>query len=194
MDCRKDSQLIGGLKNIFNHEQLCDVINNNVKDYLNYIDIKKGDCVYIPAGVLHSILKGNLICEIQQNADITYRVYDWDRLDKDGNPRKLHKKEALEVVKPYIKAEITHTNNSDIVQNLIYNEYFRVDKINCNDVFVDNSDKNSFYSIVVVEGEGNIVTNLQDIYVKKGDCFIIPACLGIYKIIGKIELLKVSIV
>lgn len=194
MDCGKNTQLIGGLNNIFNRDQLRNAINTNIKNFLNYIDVKKGDCVYIPAGVVHSILKDKLICEIQQNSDITYRVYDWDRLDKDGNPRKLHKKEAIDVIKTNVKPEIIHTNSYDIVQNIMCNEYFKVDKINCKDMFIDKSNENSFYSIVIVEGEGNIITNTQNVSLKKGVCFIIPASLGSYKIIGKIEFLKVTIV
>lgn len=195
MDCDKKSKLIGGLNTKLNYDQLKESINNNnIKKYLNYIDVKKGDCIYIPSGLIHSILKDNLICEIQQNCDITYRVYDWDRLGKDGKPREMHKEEALEVIKSDLKPEVKHTDNDKKIQNIVINKYFKVDKINCNDIFCDVSNDSTFYAMIVVEGKGCIYTDTQNITIEKGNCFLIPSTLGKYKIIGKLEILKVSIV
>lgn len=191
MDCEENSQIINGFKNDIVHSELKKSIEDNtIKNHLNYSRIKKGDSIYIEAGTVHAILKNNLICEIQQNCDITYRVYDWDRVDKNGEKRILHKKEALDVIKTHLKSIIKNSSNNELIQNLIKNEYFVTDKINCNDKFKDISNKETFYAINVVKGEGVIKFNNKEIKIKLGDSFIIPASLGSYEILGKIELLK----
>lgn len=195
IDCEENSQLIGGLSKKLNNEELKYAIDNNeIKNYLNYIEVKKGDCIYIPAGTLHAILRNNFICEIQQNSDTTYRVYDWDRVDKDGVGRKLHKKEASETIKTDIKPEVKHTDNNETLQNIVKNKYFEVYKINCTDNFEDSTNSESFYTMNVVNGNGSIETDFQKINIKIGDSFIIPSTLGRYKISGKIEILRTNIV
>ena len=140
MDCDEGAQLIGGMTEKLSKEELKDVVENNkIKDYLNYVDVKKGDSIYIAAGTLHAILKNNLICKIQQNSDVTYRVYDWDRIGKDGNPRQLHKQQAIETIKPEIIPEVIHQNDNKEIQTIAENKYFKVDKINCTDKFEDES-------------------------------------------------------
>lgn len=195
MECDKNSQIISGLKSNINYNELKNAINgNNITPYLNYININKGDSIYIKAGTLHSILKGNLICEIQQNSDTTYRVYDWDRVDKFGKARELHKNESLEVINTNSISEIIPDYNDIGVQNIICNEFFKVEKINSYDFFDDCSNLNSFYAMTVVEGTGCIITDSQKISIKKGESFLIPATLGKYRIEGKIQLLRSSIV
>ena len=131
MECDEGSKIVGGLTKKLNAEELKNAVENNeVKDYLNYLDMKKGDSIYIKAGTLHAILKNNLICEIQQNSDVTYRVYDWDRVDKDGKGRQLHKKEATETIKTDIIPNVIHSDINNKVQTIAENRYFKVDKIN----------------------------------------------------------------
>lgn len=195
MDCDENSQIISGLNSNLNYCDLNTVINSNdLTSYLNYIDVRKGDSIYIKAGTLHSILKGNLICEIQQNSDTTYRVYDWNRVDKYGKSRELHKKESLEVIKSDYVPEIIHYNKKIGLQSIICNKFFKVEKINSYGNFNDCSNLNTFYTMTVVEGEGHIITGTQDILIKKGESFLIPATLGRYRIEGKIQLLRASMV
>ena len=190
MDCKENAQIIAGLKHSLSKQELENIINNNrIKDYLNYADIKKGDSIYISAGTVHAILSGVLICEIQQNADITYRVYDWDRKDKNGNSRELHKEQAIQTIKPDIIPEIIHENNENI-QIIASNKYFETQKINISGVFVDNSDTNSFYTINIVDGEGKIKALEMEYNIKKGDSFLVPATLGKYEFKGKMTILK----
>ena len=190
MDCKENAQIIAGLKHSLSKQELENIINNNrIKDYLNYADIKKGDSIYISAGTVHAILSGVLICEIQQNADITYRVYDWDRKDKNGNSRELHKEQAIQTIKPDIIPEIIHENNENI-QIIASNKYFETQKINISGMFVDNSDTNSFYTINIVDGEGKIKALEMEYNIKKGDSFLVPATLGKYEFEGKMTILK----
>ena len=194
MDCEADSKIVGGLNKQLNHQELTNALNNNtIKDYLNYINVKKGDSIYISAGTLHAILENNFICEIQQNSDTTYRVYDWDRIGNDGKPRELHKKQATETIKTGIIPNVKSTDNGEKYQKIVENEYFEVYKINCLDIFEDYSNKESFYTMNVVSGNGIIETESQKLDIKIGDSFIIPATLGKYKISGKVEILKTNI-
>ena len=191
MDNKKNSQIIGGLnKNIDKKELEKIITNNEIKKYLNYINVKKGDSIYVEAGTIHAILKNNLICEIQQNSDITYRVYDWERVDKNGKPRQLHKEEAIKTIKINNIPIVKHTDNKKEVQNIVKNKYFTTDKIKCTTVFKDESSEESFYAINVVSGNGIIKTNKEEAEIKIGDSFLIPATLGGYEIFGNVEILK----
>lgn len=194
MDCEDNSQIVGGLKQKLSNRELKEAVDNNeIKNNLNYINVKRGDSIYIPAGTLHAILKNNLICEIQQNSDTTYRVYDWDRIDKNGIGRQLHKKEASETIKPELIPDVKHTDNEEVYQKIVENEYFEVYKINCIDEFEDYTNEETFYTMNVVNGNGIIETDSQKLEIKKGDSFIIPASAGKYCIKGNLELLKTSI-
>ena len=189
MDAEKDSTLIAGMNKNVSNEDLKDIVENDkIKDYLNIVPVKKGDSVYIPAGTLHAIMSGLLICEIQQNSDITYRVYDWDRVGKDGKPRELHKKEAIDTIKPDYVPEILHSTNEKL-QVLASNDLFMVEKIICKDSFESTTNSNTFEAFCVVNGNGKI----NGIEIKKGDSFIVPANFGRYLIEGELEMLRTTI-
>ena len=83
MECKDGAQIICGLKENVKKEELIDIYSSgNVSECLNYVPVKQGDCIYIPAGTVHAIMGDTLICEVQQNSDLTYRVYDWGRMRK----------------------------------------------------------------------------------------------------------------
>lgn len=195
IDCKAKGKIIAGINKNLEKKELKETIEcNNVKKYLKYIEIKKGDSIYIPAGTLHAILKNTFICEIQQNSDITYRVYDWDRKDSNGNNRTLNYKEALDVIKTKNTPYIIHNDNKVQEQILSSNKFFEVKKINNKKTYIDYSDENTFYAINILNGAGILQTNNRKYKIKRGDSFIIPATLGEYKINGKIEALKSYVV
>ena len=110
MECKDGAQIICGMKENIKEEELAKVLRSNkVEEYLSFVTVKKGDCIYIPSGTIHAILGDTLICEVQQNSDLTYRVYDWGRVGKDGKPRELHVEKAIDVVKLGNKSQISHT-------------------------------------------------------------------------------------
>jgi beta-glucosidase len=168
-------------------EELKEIIENNrIKDYLNIIPVKTGDSVYIPAGTLHAIMSGLLICEIQQNSDITYRVYDYDRLS-NGKPRELHIKQSEDVITVPAKDPekcVIHTANS------ITNELVPLYSCDLYSVFYLNLDgeisfrqKYPFLNMTVTDGSG--IINGQPI--SKGDNFIIPNDFGRVEITGQLK-------
>ncbi len=190
IDCKENAQIICGMKENIKQDQIEDIIKSgNIKDNLKYVDIKKGDAIYIPSGTIHAILGDTLICEIQQNSNLTYRVYDWDRVGNDGKPRQLHLDKAIEVIDLSPKSYIHHTRKGENVK-IVDNEFFKVEKISIKDEYKDCSKKETFYTINVLEGSGKIETKNKEYMVNKGDSFLIPANLGQYIIKGKIEILK----
>ena len=192
MDCKENSQIIAGLNKTVSKEELENIIEENrIKDYIRYVDVKKGDSIYIPAGTVHAILEGILICEIQQNSDVTFRVYDWDRKDKNGNYRELHKKQAIETINSKQIPEMVH-KNQDKIQVLTNNDFFEVKKIEIDNSFKNKSNLDTCYLINIVDGNGVIKTINNNYEIKKGDSFLIPASLGNYEFIGKMTIIETS--
>ena len=140
---------------------------------LNTFKIKEGDFFYIPSGTLHAICSGSLIYEAQQSSDITYRVYDYHRKQKDGSERQLHVQQSIDVTK--VPADIAQQNDfvsSDLENGsrttLIESEFFTVDKYDLNGKNTIINDK-PFQMVSVIEGSGTLDT----MEVKKGDNFVI---------------------
>ena len=119
----------------------------------------------IKAGTIHAIGKGVRLIEIQQNSDITYRLYDYLRKDKDGNYRELHIKEALDVIDyhKYLKEE----HHGDILES---NQYFHVERKTFDGELLINANKNSFISFTFIDGNGYV----DDIEYKVFDTFFLP--------------------
>lgn len=190
IDCKREGKLICGTKDIKSKKELEKIIKSgDIKNYLQYIDIEKGDSIYIPSGTIHAILADTLICEIQQNSNLTYRVYDWDRIDSFGNKRQLHIEKAIDVIDFNSETKKVKSENKT-VQNLVNSEYFKVDRIKIDGEYQDKSSIETFYCINVIEGTGKIINNTNTFKIQKGDSFVVPATLGDYKIVGNLTILK----
>lgn len=196
LEASSDAKLIMGLKSGVTLEFFSQKTKNkDFENLFNIISVKKGDFINITPGLIHASLEGSIvICEVQQNSDMTYRIYDFDRL-VDGKPRDLHLDKAMDVIDFIGKPEITTNNSRDnielkgaIKQELIRGEYFQLDKLEIKGSFKDEISSNfKIYSIL--EGKG-ILTHLGIEYkMKKGDTYFIPAGIEI-KIVGKLEILK----
>ena len=113
IDCSDDAKLVVG-HNAKNHEELSDMIHEGRWDeFIRYVSIKKGDFIQIDSGTVHAITSGCMILETQQNSDITYRVYDYDRLP-NGKPRELHVDKSIDVITVPAKStedSVMDTNN-----------------------------------------------------------------------------------
>lgn len=191
LDCEPDAQIICGVKNGISKEVLREKINSNkIEECLNYINVKKGDAIYIPSGTIHALLGKTLVAEVQQNSNITYRVYDWGRMGKDGKPRELHIEKALDVINTERTPQIRNIQNDITKVNVVKSEFFTTNKINVKDKFQENISDESFIAINVIEGSGNLKIANSNYEIKKGDSFIIPACIKQYELQGKMELLQ----
>ena len=192
MDCIKDAKIVYGFKDEVKKEELRSAIDN-IKENVKYVTVHKGDFISIPSGTIHAIMNGILLCEVQQSSDVTYRVYDWDRLDKSGNPRMLHKEKALDVINLNSNDEIYNYEAIDSSLNIYKSNVFNIDMIKVNGSDSELSNEDSFFAYIVIEGEGTIKSDNFSRKIEKGTTFLIPATLGNYSLIGDMKLLKVYI-
>ena len=184
IDCMDDAYLYYGLnRTVTKEEFLKHIEDNTILEVLNKVPVHKGDVFFIPAGTIHAICGGILICEIQQNSNTTYRVYDYNRLGADGNPRPLHIKKAAEVsmLKPspkYIRPD---------KDTLASCKYFTVKHLACvNKLFIDTNEK-CFQSIIVLDGQESLTLGDTVIELNKGDSIFIPAQKGKCTLDGNFE-------
>lgn len=187
VDCDENAQIVIG-HHAKNHEEVKDMILNKCwDDFIRVIPIKKGDFFQINPGTLHAIKGGTLILETQQNSDITYRVYDYDRLS-NGKPRELHVEKSIDVIEaPFVPYEVSgkkETGEGYVRQNLITCPFYTVDKLDINGSAVLEQDK-PFLNVSVLEGEGSI----DGMEIKKGAHFILPAGYGHYTLSGNMMLI-----
>ena len=193
IDAKPGAKLVYGLKSTSTAESLKSAIaNGTVENELNYVSVKKGDVFFIPSGLVHAIGAGILLAEIQQNSNITYRVYDYNRLGKDGKPRELHVEDALNVIVNRNKDEIDKIRFSTNVKNdntLASCEFFNVEKFFIDEPCEFSANAESFNSILCLEGDGNITFEGESFPISKGDSYFIPAGMGDYSIQGNLEII-----
>lgn len=192
LDCPENATLVIG-HNAKTKEELEDMVNNKRwSDLIREIPVKKGDFIQIDPGTVHAIKGGLTILETQQNSDITYRVYDYDRLS-NGQPRQLHVKQSLDVItvpaKP-VEDSVIHVGEGkkNEMQQLIECQYYKVFKLDV-DGTATVCENAPFLIMSVVEGNGTI--DGQEI--KKGSHFIIPAGYGEVKFEGNMEIIASTV-
>lgn len=187
LDCEEDSNIIIG-HNANNKEELQRMIDNKEWDTLiRKVPVKKGDFFQIEPGVVHAILGRTLVLETQQNSDITYRLYDFDRLS-NGVPRELHIDKSIDVIRtPYEENIVTRNiveKDGHTIEELVKCPYYYVNKLEQAGVHTYQMN-DSFLNVSVIEGTGNIDGRI----IRKGDHFIIPAGYGEYTIEGEMSLI-----
>ena len=187
LDCEEDAEIVIG-HNAGNREQLKQMIKEKRwEELIRRQPVKKGDFFQIEPGTVHAIKKGTFILETQQNSDITYRLYDYDRLDH-GKPRQLHIEKCVEVIQcPYqenkVSSRLVKEKSYDI-QELIRCGYYSVDRVLIHGEQEFSQDF-KFLNISVIEGMGSI----DDRPLKKGDHCILSYGYGSYKLKGTMELI-----
>lgn len=190
VDAKPGASLIVGTKN-------CDkaifekaIREGKTEEYLNKIEVKKGDCFLINSGLVHAICEGVIIAEIQQSSDITYRIYDY------GRPREIHVEKSMDVIDFNLKP--INASGKKLVSFCGYekgilcaSEYFTIEKYVVSSEVSENSDINKFFIFTCVDGKGTIISeDGTKIDILKGDSILIPAKLGKYTIQGELTLLK----
>ncbi|MCK9169655.1 MAG: class I mannose-6-phosphate isomerase [Treponema sp.] len=191
LDAEPGTMIVIG-HNAKNHEEVKQMIEQKRwKEFIREIPVQKGDFFLIEPGTVHAIKGGTLLLETQQNSDITYRVYDYDRLN-NGKPRELHVKQSIDVVKaPFIKTEppkdLKKTVNSNM-HELVSCPFFSVWTLDVEENAEIKQDQ-KFMIVSVVEGSGNV----DGMMVEKGKHFIIPAGYGKVVFRGNMQLVVSSI-
>jgi len=199
VDCEENSELIIGIKeNISKEEFKKRIENGSLEEILNYVPVKKGDVFFIPAGRIHAIGKGITIAEIQQTSDITYRIYDFNRIDINGKKRDLHIEDAMNVSDftfiKNTKTDYKEPENSNI--EIIKCSYFSINKWNKREDFSVKFSTNTFRILMITEGKGKIVSESnEEVLIQKGEVVLIPASLSKLnvKIDENIEILEIYV-
>lgn len=197
ISAKPDAYLVHGLKPGTTKEYFKKCIDKGeVEKNLNYIKALPGDTIYISSGVVHAIGGGIIIAEIQQSSNLTYRVYDYDRVDSLGNKRTLHIEKALEVIdfnnllrkEKYFGITVPLKGLSSKSIKAI-TKYFCVELYNVlNDI--DEASENSFSIYLVLEGKGEVIFSSGSVTFKHGESFMIPACIKEYRLSGSFKALK----
>ncbi|WP_323704160.1 mannose-6-phosphate isomerase, class I [Mammaliicoccus sp. Dog046] len=178
IDAIEDAEIIYGTY-ANTKEQLKSYIENEDWNHLfKSVKVEKGDFFYVPAGTVHAIGKGIMILETQQNSDTTYRIYDYDRTDKDGNKRELHIDKSIDVITVGAQSPNVPSKRIDNDEQkgllLIESEYFTVTKWQIEGTF--NFRKPRDYCLVsVIDGSGEIITDGNINQVSKGDHLILTS-------------------
>ncbi len=190
LDCDPDAKIVIGHHAQTKEELKQMIAEKRWNDLIRILPIKKGDFFQIEPGTVHAIKAGTLILETQQNSDITYRLYDYDRLS-NGKPRKLHLDKSIDVIgcphKDVAGDRTVRKQAGAVVEQLVSCKYYSVEKIE-----VDGTSQfkmtEPFRIFSVAEGSGSI----DGISVKKGDHFILPSGYDEYELSGSMMLISSS--
>ncbi len=195
VDAAEGARLIYGLAEGVSREDFAKAVAaGNIDSAMGYTPVKKGEVYFIPSGMLHAIGEGIIIAEIQQNSDLTYRVYDYDRKDSEGKTRELHVEKSLAVVRPFTEDEVNAIrfearDDEDDAETLAHCRYFRVKKLCIDGERSLFSSDDSFASLLCISGEGEIAFEGEKYSIKAGDSYFIPASMKDYKICGSLEVI-----
>lgn len=171
--------------------------SKNIFDYLEKYPVEKNSYFNLPPGTVHAPGEGCQFVEIQQSSDITYRIYDYDRLDKDGNPRELHLDKGIECIsldyKPDTGApKVLDKCEAYVEEKIADQEYFAVNRVTVQTEKIEKTNDGPLM-LVFIEGEAKVKSDGEDLSVQQIQSVFIPASIGEVKIIGNCTYLKCEI-
>lgn len=181
VDADENAELIIGFSKDCSRDEYLDALDDNkVEELLQHVPVKKGDVFFIPAGLVHAIGKGVVVAEIQQSSDITYRIYDYKRVDDNGNERELHTDQALDVIN--FDASENPKTAYQVIPNditpLVSCDYFTTNLIQFDTALIRNYGQlDSFIAYMCLEGSFFVEANNEKTVINKGDTVLIPACI-----------------
>lgn len=186
VDAAKGAKLYLGFKRKVSRQEYVESLESGrLTDILRSVEVKAGDSFYIPAGLVHAIGAGTLIAEIQQTSDITYRLFDWNRVDDKGCGRELHTELALDVI-DFAGDDVPNLSLAE-GENLATTPYFTTNKITLDGALRrDYSSLDSFVILMVVEGQ----VRINDVMACEGETVLIPSSVPCVEIEGKATLIE----
>ncbi len=202
MDAAKDAGIVCGLKRKADKEQLCRAaLSGDLEKYLRRIPVEKDQVFFVEAGTIHAVGAGCLIAEIQENSNLTYRLYDYDRVDKDGKKRELHLEKALEAADLTVGKELRQPirvlrYEPGIARELLGRcRYFEVYRMLVNterrQIVKFRADELSFRILLCIEGCGTLTFEDMTVDIYRGDCVFVPADSVDIRIHGRLQFLDV---
>lgn len=201
---RKDSELVYGFNQDIDETMVRETIQKGtIESYLNHVPVNKNDLFYIEAGTVHAIGAGCLIAEIQESSNLTYRLYDYDRVGNDGKKRPLHVEKALKVANlksstaPRQPMRVLKYKNGCASELLTRCKYFQVERMLLNtEIYrklVDfRTGENSFHALLCIDGCGSMSGENFMLNFFKGDCIFVPANSIPIKLHGRAQILNIS--
>ena len=198
MESEPGAKLYCGLKKQITPDQYKEMVDNDtICDALAQYEVKEGDCFFLPAGRIHAIGPGCFLAEIQQTSDVTYRIYDYKRKDKNGNYRELHTKLAAESINYQVENDYrTHyVGRLNKGVSLVQCPYFCTAVYDLNEpMTLDYSELDSFVILIGLKGEGKITDNEgNEVSIMAGDTLLIPATTETLSVSGTIKFLETYI-
>ncbi|MGB1252340.1 MAG: type I phosphomannose isomerase catalytic subunit [Candidatus Promineifilaceae bacterium] len=191
LDAAPDAAVIYGVTEGTTPENFAQAITDgNLEPRLHYLPVKRGDFVDVPAGTLHAILGGILVAEIQQNSNTTYRVYDWNRMGKDGKPRALHIDKSLDVINfeqvalPPCEGQIVSSADGITRTELCTNRYFTVEEVTfeAGATFSGTCDGSTFEVWGTVDGSATLTAGDNQLDLNRITFSLLPAALGEFEV------------
>lgn len=201
IDAKPGAQIIYSVIPGIDKADFIESINEGeIDQYLNYMNVFAGDVIDICPGVVHSIGAGIVLAEIQQNSDVTYRLYDYDRTDKEGNKRALNIKKALDVMDFVPNDRKEKASGIDLRINAgshktfkLANKYFSLEIYWIASKIEENSNGSKFYIYLLIEGKAIVNFLNGEISVKAGEAIFIPAAMGRFAMKGNFKALKMYV-
>ncbi len=195
MQADENSRLVVGFKEDSNREEYLNHLENkSIVSLLNEMPVKKGDVFFLETGTIHAIGAGVVIAEIQQTSDITYRIYDWDRVDANGKSRELHTELALDAInysKTASKIEYPALENkSNIVVDC---PYFKTNVVPLQGNYSWKKKQEAFTVLMCTEGQFEFVYEGEFFIIKAGNTILLPASIATIEIKGTATILEISI-
>ena len=193
VEADEGAEIIYGLKDGMTAEEFRSAVREGkLADTMCHCPVHAGETYFIPSGMLHAIGAGILIAEIQQNCDLTYRVYDYERRGADGSLRELHVDKALDVTVPFTEDEVNairYECGAASEQTLAHCRYFKTDKLVITESAEWKVDEVSFAFLLCLDGQGVIRVGDTSYEIGRADGFYLPANLGDVSLEGQMTLL-----
>lgn len=198
LDVESDAVLYLGFKKGTTKEKYLEALaKGEIESLLNIVKVKSGDIYYIPSGTVHSIGAGITILEIQQTSDITYRIFDWNRTNEDGEPRELHTELALDAINfdAPVPKNLRKEVKADSETEIITNDHFTISEINVETVMsVDYGKRDSFTVLLCLDGKGEVEYDIDGIEpIGKGELVLLPSELEEMNLYGAMKLMSISL-
>jgi len=194
IDAEPGASIVYGLKEKFNEPKFrAALAEGKVEELLNYVPVKPGEVYFIPQGLVHAIGAGILIAEIQQNSNVTYRVYDYNRRQKDGSLRQLHVDEAMGVIRDFTEEEIEAARFSVPCERdetlLASCELFRVNKYKVNGSLEYKAAEDEYANVLCLSGSGTLTAFGKTEELAIGYSYFVPKGFGTIGVMGDAEII-----
>ena len=184
-------------KDITREEYIAAINDGRLPELLNKVEVKPGDTFFIPAGTIHALGKGVVVLEIQQTSDVTYRVYDWERVDDNGNPRELHTAlavDAIDFASDKDKCIMHYEAKKNTSTQMVKCDYFTTNIIELEGSTERELESiDSFVLYICAEGEADVCMGDNKEHLEPFDLVMIPAEADSVKLCGNAKLLEVYI-